>query len=317
MPRKSVPPISFSSLEWDKLPYYLNLGSEEDDEPLPLLDYEYNGEGGETEDEYITRINRWNQAQVLARKEAKAKLNEERRDFLAPFKKTAVMPQLMATIGRLPLVIESGKVQIVKTLKNWSVLAKANRFSYSNGKPLTLDELKGMIAFMTWRVRGNIVTGTQTKETAYNASVPLVLRAFKEYQNIKYSQYPLNEDLKYFVDPHNMNVMLLKEDLFSRDDLVKLHYDYLSVPYAQFSINCKKEPLFDGYDFDSHMCAALIQVWIYAPNLWHEYAIHNLKSFDSPPDPLVPQELFIEKPKMLMPNKLSQKTIYEKDETIW
>lgn len=322
MPRYSnksaSPEIRFEDLDWAKMTYFLNLGK--DTSPIGKVEYEYNGEDYETPEEYQSRINAINNALVNERlKEDKANA-ERRKEYLLAFKRSGVMPQLLATVGVLPLVMESGKVRIKDTILNWIELTKVNKIIHKTGKPISAVELKGMISFLTFRVRGSIINGTQTKDIAYNASVPLVLRAFKEYQNINYSQYDYNNsELSLFVDEHSLEFMKLDATLFDIESLKEIHNKYSSLEYKVMAANITNEPIFEEYGLSIFMCAALAQVWIYMPHLWHTYAMHNFADFDKSPVPLVEEELFAVKPKSLMPTKLSQKAKYntEEDKCPW
>jgi hypothetical protein len=307
--KRSAPPeIEFEDLDWSKLPYYLELDGDRNYETVPKLDLEYSDEEGLTPDEYVAKVSAWNNAQISKRMADNKEITKERNGFLSAFKRVSVMPQLLATIGVLPLVIKDGIVKPKETILNWVELSKHNKIVHSKGKPISSAELKGMIKFLTFRVRGNIVNGTQTKETAYNGAVPLVLRAFKTYQNIQYSQYDYHaDDIELFVDPNSLDFMRLDSSVFDKGVLKEIHNKYVNMEYKLMSPSIVKEPIFAEYELSVPLCSALAQIWIYSPNLYHTYALHNFLDFDKPAEPLVPEELFAPKPKSLMPTRLSQK----------
>jgi len=286
--RKKAIPSKASKLPWAEAPMLIKraMGTAPPT-PVHLLDDEdFTGEDHETYAEFLVRSTKVNmqRTQEAFRKDSEANANAK--GELKKFH--GQVPELLATIGRLPLVLDNDIVDIVQSIKNWVAMCKLNEVTFLDGTVMTSEELRAIITFLKCSIRAhNYGPGAQTSVAlAYNASVPLVLRAFKEYQNIPYSSFPRDSSLLHFVDNlmyETMNITEVpdKELLLSvRDTHVLCTNEYIEI----------RNPALNG--LNKHSKFLLTQLWVYRPHLYHEYSIHNPVDWDKPAIPLVPTELF-------------------------
>lgn len=300
-------------LPWVKVTEMLNLLTGVTKAPtLELIDdEEYTGEDGETLAEYKARISSLNRIrQQNANEEHKDKVAQAKKDITAFH---GYVPALLPVIGRLPLIFSDGMVDIVKTTKNWAEQCDAGNITYTNGKLMSLSELRGIVHFLRCSVRAfNYGKGKQTSEAlGYNASVPLVLRAFKEYQNVPYEKFPRTRDLLRFVDPPTFQLMMWDDDSLTKEDLIEIRSTHIATCNEHIEIRSPRFLALDTVPL-KHTKFMLAQLWIYRPNLYHGFCIHNPKNWDAPAVPLVETELFVPK---IKPSKVSASV--EQEDTLW
>lgn len=272
-----------------------------------LDDEEYTGEDGETLAEYKARVSNINRIRQQNANEAHKEAVAMAKKDIAAFH--GYVPALLPVIGRLPLIFSEGKVDIVNTTKSWADLCETNKITYTNGTVLPLLELRAIVYFLKCSVRAfNYGKGKQTDEAVgYNASVPLVLRAFKEYQNIPYEKFPRTPDLLRFVDAPTMQIMLWDDNSLTDEDLLEIRSTHISSGSEHLEI---RNPKFSALEVVplKHTKFMLAQLWIYRPSLYHSFCIHNPKDWDSPMPALVKEELFVPKPQKLVEKRISKKT---------
>lgn len=254
--------------------------------------------------------------------------SDERKNTLAPFRGTHVLPQLMAWLGSpaIPLVRNStGKYSVIDTVKLAIENAQAGRLEFQNGVLVTKDAFIGILNFMAKTSRSEILPVVVKRQTDLNglrwaANVPLFLSAFKEIRNINYTEWDLLEPHLDFVFHPNIVDILVNVDSeledFSPQDL-----KFFSTRGRTYKTGAKAgetrdltshlPPLFNASDREENPLVVefekygkllrqmVLQLWIFRPEHYHKYGIFCLKNPDGPATALTSLELF--KPKNIEP----------------
>ena len=212
------------------------------------------------------------------------------------------MPQLLAKFGSFTAVKNaSGQNSPLETLK-------AN----IGDDP----KLKGMYFIACKLNRSALITGqTSPANAPYCSLVPLILAAFKKYQNIPYSSWD-REELKYIVDKNLYSAMthFTKENMpiFSKDRLLELRdhgLTYRSGPKAgtartvlgSWTLVGMKGTEFDGYP--SLLMTMLTQLWCAHPSIRHEYMVLDPVNWDNTPEPLIDTTMGLSAPLVPKPKQ--------------
>lgn len=179
----------------------------------------------------------------------------------------------LAYIAKLPLVKnDKGKISATLSLEQWNL------------KDL---QLCGIMKLFTMSPRGSIFRGAATEEAnlRFSALVPLVLSAFKEYNNIPYSAWDwLDPKMKFLFDadfwslqPYIVNPILVPT--ISPEDRVAMAVETGKPAKALWSPNVKELTKFPRL-----LKVQLLQVWVAYPSLRHELMVLDCENLDSIPE---------------------------------
>jgi hypothetical protein len=175
-----------------------------------------------------------------------------------------------------------------------------------SGKALIVDNCKhddfnkGLYWFLLSKHRA---IKKQYVETEYCSMVPLILAAFKKYQDIKYSSWEVKE-LNFVVDPPLLEAMLCVPPEYSKEELLQFRVDGLVTsntakrnpggaksPVSTYGLNALPKELEDGRAgpaaLPSLVRMMLCQTWCAHPSNRNHYMILDPKSWDSVPDALI------------------------------
>lgn len=205
-----------------------------------------------------------------------------------------VIPQMMAYFGREWRVVrrEDGIIDCEKTVvKN----AKNN-----------FDRGLYLVAMLPRKVIGN---PEKTKErwldlSMYNHLVPIILCGFKQYQNIKYSEWD-RETLFRIVDEELCYAMLTIPPEMSKEDILELRNHGLKVKKG-IKAGTSRSPVttfglahmtsYDKYNLTNLNKLGLImltQIHSAHPSNYKEgYQVLSAKDWDNIPEPLITTEVF-------------------------
>jgi hypothetical protein len=229
---------------------------------------------------------------------------------LESFRSPGVLPQLMQLWGTDPFapIMVDGVVQPLDTLKNLVVKARNGELKFRAGNTVTEQALRGMVAFMRYRVRGSILP-PKTKQSSpegirFATNVPLIPSAWKQYRNIKYAQYDgESPDLEYILDEQTLELFNASggESAWDGEELARFQASALLIKTTgKFRTLDSCTMIYNvgesGFDkLPKPVKACLLQVWVYQPKLYTSYNISNLVDLDSRPIELIPMTLFTTK----------------------
>ncbi len=246
------------------------------------------------------------------------KEDTEAKEFLASYRQPHVLPQLMTLLGspNFKLIRNSeGYISTINSLTEWSVAATEGRLKFLTGQILTKNALAGIFAFLRVAPR-SIILPDRVKQISpewlrFSGAVPLVLSAFKEYRNVKYSDWDFDTEDEIqrigdiLCDPNSMGVL---EWLYSSIDIPKedlLAYREIARLYKSGAKKDTKRTLNQTYSISSipdapkfnalppYVRLLLCQTWLYQPGYYNPMMIVNLEEPDDKASPLVDSEVFI------------------------
>lgn len=222
-------------------------------------------------------------------------------DILAPFRQQAnwLLPQSMAFLATLPLAKSGGEaISMKETWKLWLEKAKASEF-HILGSPVTFDWFKGFIRIINHAPRGEILGSRMTQSkpegARWAASVPLILSAFKEYNNVLYSSWDLDPNfLLCFTDKNIASVLVLYpyECPFTKEELIEIRNETDNGKQLTKRTTITTCSNIEFNSLPKHLKTMLCQVWVWHPSIRHKYAITNLQKLDEPAEPLITSEVF-------------------------
>lgn len=260
--------------------------------------------------------------------------SEERKNTLAPFRGTYVLPQLMAWLASPAITLvrnSTGKYSVIESVKLAMDKAASGQLEFKNGVLVTRDAFIGIMNFMAKTSRSEILPVVVKRQTDLNglrwaANVPLFLSAFKEIRNINYSEWDLMEEHLDFVFHPNIVDILVNVDSeledFSPEDM-----QFFSVRGRTYKTGAKAgevrdltshlPPLFNASDREDNPLVVefekygkllrqmVLQLWIFRPEYYHKYGIFSLKNPDAPAEALVSLDIFkpaeqVEKPEAIV-----------------
>ena len=303
MPRPSKPKKPISSLDWS----YLNTAFKEYYElkntKPDYVDHEYTGENGITLEEYESDLKGIN-AKIfkklqLQRKEAKDSLEQ----VLVDFKQKDVIPDLLAFWGRIrPLFDSESKVDIVATLTHIINESKMGRIHFLDGTLVDVPTLKGMVEFMKAEPRSLVGLSKPVAYSVeghiYSVCRPLLMSAWKLYQNVDYSCYNLGSaSMRHIIGPEMEDLLdyIGTECPWTNSELVQFRFQAIeSSTHKKATSVVDVNNSTDSDEFNALprlVKLALLQLWVFAPELYKPYAIMNLQNPDKRPIPLTSNEI--------------------------
>ena len=203
-----------------------------------------------------------------------------------------LLPQLLAFLGsNLRLARnETDKFSFKASLKSIS----SQELLYE-GTLVPPNVLRGMIRIILADPRGNILNATTMKQTAggsrYNAGVPLLLSAFKEYRNIPYMAWDWTEpEHRYFLDKSLLDVVPYFFQPLSWDDEELLDFRNQANTQNKAVTALTAITVVSSMEFKQLprlLKLMLCQAWVYHPSLRHKYMITSTVNLDEMPESLV------------------------------
>jgi len=198
-----------------------------------------------------------------------------------------MMPQMLAKFGQFKPVWKDQKIDAAQTLM----------------QNLGSDpKLRGMYLVATKLSRGQLIQKQSSPQGAhYGALVPLVLAAFKKYQNISYSRWS-RDDIKYVVDKNLAQAMMLTEvPQLSLERLLEIREIGLTAKSGKTEGQTKNPlstwSLTGIQDTElGHLpklaVTMLTQIWLAHPTIRNEYMVLDPVNWDNVPQPLVSNDIF-------------------------
>jgi len=202
---------------------------------------------------------------------------------------TWILPQALSFVGSWKVVktaegLNDGTATVKKAISECS---------------LGSEWAKGLLMYLIANPRGTIFPTTlrQTGELLpYSALVPLVLAAFKKFQDIPYSTWT---NINSLVDKDLMAAMTCTPHAFSTEELLDLRTlgstvgsgkDKGSVksPLKATTIVTTGVEVFDQLPRLAKLM--LTQCWVAHPSLRHQYMVLNPNNWDDMPKPLIDVE---------------------------
>lgn len=232
---------------------------------------------------------------------------------LADFRKKAgwLLPQLVSFFGtslKLRKDETTGLYSPTYFIRDNLQLCTEEKILYE-GAPVPVEILKGMIRILVHYPRGDILNATSQKQTKegirYAANVPLILSAFKEFRNVKYSEWDWqDENMKFLLDEAQADLIpyivdpKLQESLqqWTSGDLLHIREEANTrdVPLTSlYSIAVTQDMEFKR--LPRLLKLMLCQVWIYHPSVRHNLGICSVQDVDTFPDPLNSSDVPVDK----------------------
>lgn len=242
---------------------------------------------------------------------------EEAEAILDPFKQNYVLPQLMAFLASTTFKLErneAGKVSVSATLRALApkLGSDLGSITFPKGQALTKKAFIGILSFLRYKNRKAILP-VGAKQVApewkrFNTSVPLFMSAFKEYRNLKYSEWDLTDGLLNQILDQDTIAMLSyvgTEFGWSTEDLLEFRTIARTIKTGakagilkhlnSTTAICKV----GDEDFDKLpklLKLMLCQTWVYQPSMYSQMSIQNINYIDSMSVALVSADIMI-KPK--------------------
>lgn len=228
------------------------------------------------------------------------------KDRLEPFRARSqvLLPHLLAFLGSTIKLVKddtdkfSFKLtvqQLVEDLQNQKLLLE--------GEPVQQNWMRGVLKVLNHAPRGELLHSsmkqTKLEGVRYNASIPLILSAFKQFRNVQYEHWnwDCEQSLKareFFLDRDSMLVaeqrgfdgLWTETELQDFRELTNTKQKPLTSVTAVVRI---PDPKFK--ELPRLVKLMLLQLWAYHPSVRHPLAITNLQNFDEPAPPLVDSQI--------------------------
>lgn len=215
-----------------------------------------------------------------------------------------ILPQLMALLNKLPLTTSDDLVSPKLTFQHWGRILDADGLTLEDGTVVNKNMLAGMLKVLTYHPRGDILFPSQSSAEGlrWSSGVPLVLSAFKELRDVKYSDWDWSDFVMSILVGEKMLecVEYMPTATFSKEDLIALREQgrvfksgarigTKRTLTATTSISSTDNPEFDALP---SLCKVMLcQTWIFQPSLRHKLMICG-PDLDVPPEPLETTEVF-------------------------
>lgn len=225
---------------------------------------------------------------------------------LETFRNNHVMPQLMAFIGGTGITLhrnEDGKVSTEATLKALSKVLDANEVHFLDGTLLTKKAFNGMLQFMATPTRSSIMpVGTKqiSPEWArFSSAVPLFMSAFKEFRNVNYKEWDLQDPfMQYTTDPRTISILRMAGTEIGWDSSKLLEFQKEgrtvktgatagTVKHLNSATSITGVSDEDFSALPSLVKVMLCQTWVFQPGLYTKYGLYNLMDIDAKAEPLI------------------------------
>ena len=210
----------------------------------------------------------------------------------------SVLPTIMALLNKIQLIRDSeGLISTTATLTALRAAVEGREFEFASGKPVEPNEMKTIFDFLAYPARGEmfiqIKNQLEPQSIRWAGNVPLFISAFKEYRNVKYSEWDLSDPkLSLVTDRLNLEVFgyIGLEHQWSKEDLIDISRamrtgksgkaaGVISNPNTYITNKTGTYFEFDG--LPKYVKQLLCQTWAYQPGLGNKYAILDLNNIDA------------------------------------
>lgn len=236
---------------------------------------------------------------------------EHQEPMLERFRNPLVIPQLMALLASSQFKLKSvdGKFHFGESLKAWSEHFSEGKFFYfDDGSELTKEDLQGMFSLLRVVPRSVSLPSKATQLSAdwirYATPVPLYLSAFKQFRNVMYKQWDLNDPkLEICTDKRNFQVFkyIGTEFTWSQGKLIEFRDNSRKYKTGQkagtfrslnqtYTVSATEDPEFN--ELPENVKLMLCQVWAYQPGCSTQYGLYSFADPDASAIPLVETEVF-------------------------
>lgn len=220
------------------------------------------------------------------------------------------LPQILADIGsNWPIKKNaSGLYSFTDTLALWAQLMDNKQLLLGNNF-ISKNGCRQLLSWLNQAPRGQVL-GSTARQTSkewirYSAPVPLILSAFKQYRNVKYSHWDWTDSKRnWFFDDDFGALTNLGADLankWTKEELLEFRQCALEVksglkqgtirrPESTATVYGVTDSEFKKLPRLAKL--ALLQLWVFSPTLRTELMVTNPFSLDSYPEPLIETEIF-------------------------
>ena len=197
-------------------------------------------------------------------------------------KKEWFIPQAQARLAELPLLKDE-----------FGLFSPRELFSAIRSDA----SLLGIFCLFMFADRSKILVGKQYVNTEHCLLVPLVLAAFKRYQNINYSKWPRKGNLGLLV-PKNLTDLMLYTPVEHEEDPRPWRSEMSKAVRTSYSANWPlKHPLKGDANVPVLYKFIYAQLWAAHPGNRSPYMILDCLDWDNMPAPIVESEVFRPAPK--------------------
>lgn len=192
------------------------------------------------------------------------------------------------------------------TLRALGSMIDAGALCFDNGNPVSKAAMQGMINVLNYSPRGDILPSVWRQSSGeglrYSAAVPLILSAFKEYRNVRYSDWDWTDlNRKYLLDfdffelseHFGCRMSWDVEQLLEFREVGRTIATGVKAGQKKDIISTTTLSKIDDPDFKALPRLAkllLCQVWVYHPTIRHKLMITDLMHLDDFSPPLVQDE---------------------------
>lgn len=227
-----------------------------------------------------------------------------------PFTAEWVLPQIMAFLtSQIKLKRnETNKFSFKETLVAALGQIEQGQIRFSDGRALDKATFKGILEFLKTTPRGTILPKAakqcSPKWARYATGVPLFLSAFKEYRDVKYSDWDWSEPAQYIgtvleKDFVNLIPYIVEGWVcpWSVEELLEFTKIAAVVKSGKTEGKIRKlseitsfssvgDAEFDALKDVRWLRPLLCQTWVFQPHIVSKYAITNLSDLDTQAAPL-------------------------------
>ena len=219
--------------------------------------------------------------------------------------------------------------QILAHYGAWKLHWVDNKVDYKQTAKHNIGDNKWNIGL--WKVctqlkRGSLVK-TQNKTPQYSALVPLILAGAKQYQNIPYSSWAIDEHC-FLVDKNLLEMMLWRDDVcrsLGSEEILQIRTKSLSGrtgldkkdPKSVWKLQNISDTVLHGNPVLVN--TVLTQCWVAHPSLRHQLMVLDPYNWDQMPEPLIPKDIFMHENQLLKTfqvNTVAKKMPWEEAEKV-
>lgn len=224
---------------------------------------------------------------------------------------TWLLPQCSAFISRVinPIRGDNNKFSFSDTINDLRYRSRAKTLSHDDGS--ICNSLGSIIGYLTTAPRGSIIGSGKTgisDPSRWNAAVPLILAALKEYKGINYNDWDWSDPARVDLldtDTYEYSKSFYTVYPFSTEELLAFQgaaRQYKTGTKAGTSRSIAGTTIItktDNPDFNDLprlTKLALCQTWLFMPSNYNKFMITNLLDLDNTPTPLVGVEVMVVHP---------------------
>ncbi len=228
---------------------------------------------------------------------------------LDQFRFNYVLPQVMALLAKQVALIrnENGKFSTTLTMKNMSSQIDKGLVVFDDGAIVTKAIFNGILQFIRYNSRSYILPALAKQISPewarFSSAVPLFMSAFKEYRNVKYSDWDLTDEWLCYTTDDRMHELLKtvgSEIGYTNDELLAFQRQGRTIKTGAKAGTIKhlnSTTAITGIaDEEFASLPALVklllcQAWVFQPGLYHKLGIYNLNDPDAKAASLISTEI--------------------------